>query len=756
MAADPRPGVEQLTGNSLIDEATEFFNMVAEYEADARTRYIDDIRFENGDSTNYYQWPDTLRNSRSTDNKPCLTMNMVRQHNLLISNMLRKNKSSPKVVAMGGPATQESALMMKALIRHIEYQSDAQDAYTVARAFQIGPGRGWVRLVTEWVPGTFDQEIFIRPILDPLTVFIDPNCRQKFTKADAKQALVFDTLPVSEFLEAFPDCEDCVGLQPLGVGTTDGDYLSKHHVRVAEYFRKVTKKDDLLSFVHQGRRATIRKSMLSGNLSRLILDDPLTKIRSVMDEVVEWKLIAGSRVIDETLWPGSFIPLIPFIGEETVIDGRLDIKGHTRAMRDPQRMYNYAASASVEVVATQTKTPWIAPARAIEGYETYWNSANTTNVSVLPYNDVDEDNPDAKIEKPERVAPPVSSPAFSEALVTAQQQMMLTSGQYQNALGQMGNERTGKAINARQEQSDIQVFHFQDNYESGLKFLCKQIIELVPKIYDTQRIIKIQAEDGTNLEIEIDPGARMAYLQEVGHQGEVTRRLFNPALGRYDIAADVGPAYTSRRQETLDALTLILTQAPGLVGIIGDLLFKNMEFDDATEAAQRLRRMVPPEALGQGPSQSEQALQLQVQQLGAALTKAMEAQGKDKIKLIGKDQMRDIDVYKAETDRMKALADMLPEDASGLEALIRQLVEDAMHTTLLPILRENLGSGDGDQGQSAVNGSASLAEAGDEPPVPGSRRAPDGNWYLADPTRQGKYLRVGPLAQQRGTPVRGA
>jgi len=748
VAGDPRPGVEQLTGDPVVDEATTFFNHVAEYEADWRTRFIEDIRFENGDSTNYYQWPDQLRNARSADNKPCLTMNMIRQHNLLISNQLRKNKSSPKVIAMGGQATQESASMMKALIRHIEYQSDAQDAYTVGRSFQIGGGIGWVRLVTDWVPGTFEQEIYIRPILDPLTVFIDPNCRQKFTKSDAKRAIVFDTLPVDEFLEAFPEAEDCVGLQPLGVGTTDGDLISKDQVRVAEYFRRVTRRDRLISFVHEGKRRSIRESMLSGQIGRMILDDPLTKTRTVMDEVVEWKLIAGSRVIDETVWPGEWIPLIPFLGEETVIDGRLDRKGHTRAMKDAQRMYNYAASASVEVVATQTKTPWVASARAIEGHEVQWNSANTQNASVLVWNDVDEDNPDTKIDKPERIPPPVASQGFETAMVTAQQQMMLTSGQYQNALGQLGNERTGKAITARQEQSDTQVFHFQDNYESGLKFLCKQIIGVIPKVYDTQRVVKIQAEDGTDLEIEIDPGARLAYLQEIGHQGEVARRIFNPALGRYDIAADVGPAYTSRRQETLDALTLILTQAPGLVGIIGDLLFKNLEFDDAMEAAQRLRRMVPPEALGQGPTPAEQQLQAQVAALGGQLTKLYETAGKDKIKLIGKDQMREIDVYKAETDRMKALADVLPMDQPGLEQLVGQLVQEALKTSLVPILKENLGNDEG-----SVTGDLPQAEA-EAPPIPGARRAPDNNWYLADPTRTGKYLRVGPLAQQRGTPQR--
>jgi len=394
--------------------------------------------------------------------------------------------------------------------------------------------------------------------------------------------------------------------------------------------------------------------------------------------------------------------------------------------------------------------------------ESYWNSANIDNISVLPYNDIDEDNPDKEIAPPQRIPPPVSSPGFEAAMITATNQMMMVSGQYQNELGQQGNERTGRAIEARQEQSATSVFHFQDNYESGLVFLCKQIIGLAPKIYDTRRVIKVLAEDGSDMELEIDPAARLAYLQEVGHQGEVVRRIFNPNLGKYDIAAEVGPAYTSRRQETLDALTLILTQAPALVGVIGDLLFKNMEFEDAMEAALRLKRMVPPEALGQGPTAKEQALQAQVQALGGELTKTLETLGKDKVKLLGKDQMRDIDAYKAETDRMKALADLLPMDQPGLQQVIERLVQDSLQTTLLPLLKQNLqaDSGNGPAGEegggepsSGTSGGLPGLPAPEPPPLPGARKAPDGEWYILDPTRHTRYLRIGPLAKEH--PVSG-
>jgi hypothetical protein len=198
---------------------------------------------------------------------------------------------------------------------------------------------------------------------------------------------------------------------------------------------------------------------------------------------------------------------------------------------------------------------------------------------------------------------------------------------------------------------------------------------------------------------------------------------------------------TSKREETVDQLTTILSEAPALTAIIGDILVRNMDFDDAQEAAMRLRRLVPGQALGVGPTQQEQQLTQQVQQLQAALTRAMQQSGKDAIRLAGKDQMRDIDVYEAETDRIKALAPMLPMDPQGLQELIQNLVADALETNILPILKENISE--------EAEGEA---QAMPQPPIPGAEQGQDGEWYIQDPTRRTRYLRIGPLAQERTPP----
>ena len=746
MAADPKTSsIASLSDDPVVNEARDRYNRVSEWEADWRARFLEDIKFANGDSDNGYQWPRAIWQKRDVDDHAYVTMNVIRQHNLQIINQGRQAKTQIKVQPLGNGATSESASVVRQLIRHVEYQSFAQSiAYPMAREFQVDAGLGWWRLITDYAgPDTFDQEIFIREVWDPLSVFMDPDCW--LNPLTARWAFVFDTaIPRDQFDDAYPEFKDQVTGAPLGATTTGDDWIEQDHVILCEYFRKVPRADTLISFFYQGERVTVKKSVLPKSVADEVLADPLTKTRPITEDEIEWYLIGGEQILDKTIWPGKYIPLIPVVGRQTVINGRMDRQGHTRFMKSAQHMFNWNAAKQIEFGALQGKSPWIAPAKAIEEFENYWNTANTTNHSVLPYNDVDPENPDRSIAPPQRAEPPNFAPLYEKGMETAFNQMMMVSGQWQNQMGMLGNERTGRAISERQEQSDTSTYHFQDNYNNALIITGTQLIDLFPKIYDTRRMLLIQADDGTDLQLELDPSLQVAYMQQMNHEQKVVRRLFNPNLGQYQIAPDVGPAIASKRQQTVDALTLILTQAPGLTGIIGDLLLRAMDFDEAQEAAQRLRRMVPPEAMGTGPSQREQAMQQVIQQLQANLAKSLDTHGKDRVKLVGKDQMRDIDAYNAETTRMKALIDMMPMDADGLRQVIEQLIHESLGTKLLPIIEANV------HGVNAQNGNE--GEQQEEPPMPGAQKAPDGYWYITDPTRRSRYLRIAPLAQERKLP----
>lgn len=666
-----------LTGDDrILKEAKRRFQQCEDWESVARARFMDDLRFANADAYNQYQWPGGIRQARDLDQRPCLTINKTRQHNLQIINDAKQNTPSIKVDAVGDGATYDASQIFEGIARHIEYISNAASVYDNATTFQVEGGIGYWRIVTDYVgDDNFDQEIYIRNIRDPLNVYMDPDINEK-DGSDQRFCFIFDDLPIDEAKEAYPKYKDKFSQAALG-NSVNNEWVTKDHVRIAEYFRRTSKQDRLLAFTDPatGIQHVIRESKIPSELKELakqVIDDPETQHRIINDDVVEHFLIIGDEIAEKTGWLGKYIPVVRLIGEETVIDGVMDRKGHTRAMLDPQRMYNYASSASVEFVALQTKTPFIAPAQAIEGFETYYKSANVENFSVLPYNHVDDDG--KPIPAPERQAAPTPSAAYLQAMQTAQQEMMMVSGQYEASFGQKSNEKSGVAIDARQRQGDTATYHFIDNLAVAIRFTGKILIDLIPKIYDTPRIIRILGEDGTDQHIELDPQARQAYVEQRKQQSEEIAIIFNPNVGRYDVQSDVGPGYATKRQEAFNAFTQIVEHNPELVNVVGDLLFKNADFPGAEEIAERLERMVPPMAKGDGPNPEVQALQGQLQNLQGVIGKMTEQLVEAKLKNKDTTSKNEIDQYKALTDRLDVMMKtiMTPKDIAMFQKDLAQ------------------------------------------------------------------------------------
>ena len=670
----------------LIRVAKKRFKRCADWESTARQRFIDDVKFVNGDAYNMYQWPDNVKSARgwgtgSSDERPCLTINKVAQHCLQVVNDSRQNKTSIKVRPVGDEATYEAAQIYEGLFRHIEYRSNAQAAYTRANTNQVQGGIGYTRMNTDFVDNeTFDQEILIQEVQDSLTVFMDPDYRQP-DGSDMRFAFVFEDMPIDEFRTQYPDFEfPPPNALSSALGYDEGAWISRDHIRVAEYYFRQEKRDELIVLVDPvtEARTPIKRSsiedFLSGQAKELReafkaqADDPLTKRRPLIGQEVKWVKIAGDQIIDRKDWAGETVPIYFAIGTQTVIDGEMDRKGHVRALLDAQRMMNYNASGAIEYGALQGKTPWLAPSAAIEELDTYWGRENLDNLALLPYNHLDDSgNP---IPPPQRIVPPQSAPVYQQGMENAANHMMLVSGQYQPMMGEPSNERSGKAIQARQRQGENSTYHFIDNLAMMIRRIGKDAIALFPKIYDTPRIIQIMGEGGTTTTIQLDPAAKAAYEKRKAETAEAAEQvIFNPCVGRYDVMSDVGPDYATRRQEAFNALSQIAAQNPELMSIIGDLVMLAADFPLADEAAERLRRMVPSQALGDGPN--PQVVDLQ-QKLGAMQTllgtlseKLRDGQGKRD----AEEQQKAVDIYNGITKRIECAHEIQHDPARGADAI---------------------------------------------------------------------------------------
>lgn len=655
------------TKDDIVCEAHARFKRCMDFEGEFRQLYVDDVKFCEADADNGYQWPNDLRKNREIDARPCLTINKTRQHVLLITNEAKQNKPSVKVQATGGSASYESAQVFEGVVRHIEYISSASDAYDTALDHQVKGGIGYWRVVTDYIgEDSFDQDIFIRRVKNPLNVLIDPDCNEA-DRSDAKYGFIFDDMPRDEFERQFPKFKDLIGTAALEAGAS---WLGKDHVRIAEYYRCEYVKDELIALpmpnpadpMGQPVIQMIKASQLDAEALKLIRSDPTIQRRSIERKEWKWYKIAANQIIDEQRWPGIYLPIVAAVGEEDLIEGKLERKGHVRNLKDPQRMYNYWTSSATEQVALQGKTPWVGPNQAFEGYEGYWDTANTVNHAWIPYNHVDEQG--QPIPPPQRQDPPVMASAYINGMQIAAEEMKMASGQYDPAQGNNPMDQSGVALRMQNRRADSATYHYADNLAKAVRYTGKILIDLIPKIYDTPRIIRILAEDGTDEEVTIDPGMQKPMAEQEG-PGETVRKIFNPAVGQYDVIADTGPSYATRRDEAFESMGVMLQQQPQFMSVFGDLFFRSANFPLAEEIAERVMKTIPPEIRGEAPPpellQAQQAMQAMQSQLSEALKALADAQREQDDKA----EANAINGYKAVTERLDKMLSALEKNPNA-------------------------------------------------------------------------------------------
>lgn len=680
--------------DDVIREVQERFEACRDFEAQWRTHALEDLRFFHADAYNHAQWDDAVYQTRNGtfggSPRPCLTINKTAQHVFQVENDARQSQMGIKVNATGFGATAKAADAIEGIIRHIEYQSNAQqNAYACAIQGQVRQGMGWVHVLTDYVKGqdSFDQDFYIKSVPDPRSVYSDPNTQEP-DHSDMQWAMIVEEIPRAEFDRNYPGHDDIKGA-PLSLAADDsnGDNATDSEVvRVFRYYRRNEEKDTLWAVPNPqtGAVQPMRQSEMPEELVELCRALK-AQSRPITRPHVEFFLIAGNEVISSGDTVFRHIPLVPFVGIESVIDGKLDRCGLVRSLIDPQRMFNYSASAFVESIAVQSKTPWLVDERSIEGYETEWAAANVSNQAYLPYRSSDPDD-SSPIGPPTRLDPPTGSTGHLQAMQNADLQMQMVTGQYQAEMGAPGNERSGRAINERQRQSDTANYHYTDNQGMALRLLGRILIDAIPFVYDTARAVQVLGEDGNQTSAIIDPQAQQAAQvalppgqqppqgatmeQQLAMQGAIL--AINPTIGRYDVEADVGPAFATRRQDAWNALTQILQAAPELAPKVLPYLFKAGDFPFADEIAEELQNQPDPQMQKLQALNQQLSQQLKDRQQDFAL-RADKQRHDQVIDLMDAHSDRD----KVDTDRMAAIGSIDPAALRPvLENLVRQILTE--------------------------------------------------------------------------------
>lgn len=678
-----------------------------------RQQAIEDTRFALGDSDNNWQWPDDVYADRGTKSqKPCLTINITAQHLNQIENQIRQNRPSARVVPVDGGADVKTAEILGGMLRSIQSYSNADTAHDIGAKHAIYGGEGFWRVLTDYETATsFDQVIMIKPLVNPQLVFIDPDAIEP-DRSDAKWGLIFEDVPQD-------DKDDDEKERSLEWGTEHGDWSNKETFRRAEYFWREDR-DDTLYLLHSGETALKSKLTKGGakvtvkaGIGTIQRDDQIMLIigeRETCTQQWKWaKIVGGDESAQDVKdWPGAYLPIITVVGNETNVNGEIVRKGLVRDLKDSARMVNYSYSAAVETVALQTKTPWLTAAEAVEGHEE-WDRANVDNAARLNWNAFDDAG--AALPKPERIQPAAMATAQVQMLSLSVEQMRAASGQQGANFGIKSEAQSGIGIQRLKAQGEIATFHFPDNLARALKYEAKVILDLIPKVYDSKRIIRILGLDGKESAVMADPDHE-GEPQKAGEETSV-EQVFNPLAGRYDVAIDTGPSYQTQRQEAAAALTELSSRAPVLMNAAPDLVIGAFDFPNSAKISERLRRTVDPRLLGDEDEQEaklQQALQQKDQQLQQmqeagqglmqeheqamqelAQLKREKAAGfyKEEAANMRNEQDNGVEQYKAETQRIAALAPVAPAlDPVTLQALVRdtimQMLQEPAPQNMIP------------------------------------------------------------------------
>lgn len=667
------------TVRKKVRDSYERFKRAQENEREMRDLALDDIKFSLGGDE---QWDPEVIEERDEEGRPHLTDNKLPAFVHQVCNNQRQNRPAVVTSPVGDGADEATSEVLQGIIRHIEYKSDADSAYDTATEFAVRGGFGYIRVLTQYEdPLSFNQEIVIGRVENPFSVYMDPAACQP-DRSDAMWCQIGDWLHKDEYKLKYGKTDLASETDWESLGDECPEWLSDDRVRVMEEFIKEMKRikiflgmdknvydeDEVKQFLQQGGQIAHRNG------------DPVW--RWTEKPTIHWRKMNGIEVIEEQLWPGTMIPVIAVMGKELNVNGKRRVEGMIRQARDPQRMVNVYVTALAETIMLAPKSPWLVPLGGDEGLEKEYAEVNQRNLSVLHYRKYNSDGKELPPPSREVLEPAISG--LVKAYMMASEDLKSSLGMFDPSLGNRDAAQSGVAIRTLQNQGDMANFHFADNLHKSIRQVGRVLVDLIPKIYDTERVIRIIGPQDEAKKVTInsqEPPQGNPVDEKTGIQ-----RIYDVTTGKYDVTVKAGPSFQSRRQEEAAFMLEVLKTNPQLMGQIGDLVFKMQDSPGAKEISNRLNKFLPPEIQGADNDQpvppqvkklldqQSQAIQVLTQHLHATMDELEDK----KIELASKER---IALYQTRASILNKLADLhttmgmaaLEHELKQVESLIEQL-----------------------------------------------------------------------------------
>lgn len=625
----------------LLAEAKEAFERCQKDPAQNRHHYEKDTRFVRLRE----QWPDNIKKLR--EGRPCLTIDKLGPVIRQVVNDARQNKPSIKVHPVDSHADKKTAEVLDGLIRNIEYSSNADVAYDTAVECAVGGNVGYFRIKADYSHAdAFDMDLAIERIANPLSVYPDPASTAA-DSSDWNECFVVTRISREEY-------EDTYGEDAEKINWNDDcwkGWADDEGVLIGEWWKREEYEKDIVQLedgsVYSREQLNTDVDLLGVAAQIELGDIKIANERTAKCWKVTQRKLSGAKVLEETVWPGQYIPIVPVYGDEFWIDGVRYLRSLINGAVDAQQMFNIMRSTATELFGLSPKVPYLLEEGAAD-VDPNWQTANQVGHPFLEY--AKGTTPPIRLP----LDPGVATGAMNEALAASDDIKAIT-GLYDASLGARSNETSGKAIMARQREGDVSTFHFIDNLRRSIRHAGRILVDVIPHFYDKARIVRVIGEDGKQETRQvnqpypqIDPKTGQPVVDELG---QAVMAMHDLRVGKYDVTVSSGPSFTTRREEAAYAMTEAVRAFPMGADVLLPELAKVSDWPGADKISEKLEErasgQIPPQAqqlIEQGKKKLEDQAK-QIEQLQQQLQAA-------KVDQAGKIQEAQIDARTAEMEAM--------------------------------------------------------------------------------------------------------
>lgn len=669
-----------ISDEDVVKQAHERFDQASVAWNDQHTRTNEIYKFVAGD-----QWVDTARQNFENSGYTAVTQNVIPSYLRQITNELRKNTPTIQIDPMDD-TTQEAGRKMDDLVRSIQVACKAETAYQQAGTEAATVGVGYLRVRSEYESNdSMNQILCIEFITDGTTVYMDPN-HKSVTGSDCEYVFITSAITKDEYSRRYGGSRLDEQIKAKTWTNASKNWAMNDMVVINEYyFKDYTKKKLCLVRFADGNEDTMYEDDIAAegwiipDKNGLVDGVPIPQemmglvvtiidSRTVDVPTIRWAKLNDVEVLDQSVWPGEYIPVIAVKGDEYWIDSKRKIVGAVEPAIDAQVMLNYYLSLEAQYIQMAPKAPYIGTASQFKTFEDQWANVNVSNQAFLPYN------------KDEGAAPPsrdlgeVPIQNLSSLVTMADNAIRQIFGVFDPDQTTVAPE-SGKAILARQHQAYNSNYHFYDNLARSIQHIGCILVDAIPSFYDTPRKIQTVNQAGEK---------RVVEFNAPGEDGKVRYDLKS---GSYAVSIQTGPSFGTKRQEAALQILDLMQAIPEKAGSLADLAVASMDWPGSKEAAARLRAQVPIEILQaadqeEGADSAEDAgrLKAMVSQLKQELEKTQAAfVEQQKMLDIAQQEMKlermskEVDMLKAELDyKLKSRDQDIKEAVTELEFYIKQ------------------------------------------------------------------------------------